>query len=294
MFHVPMPFVYVGYSFRLTSKSFFFFWHEHLCHWEWFRLWRGSIARNFVVFICFYLLEIVLVSFSFRFLWYSVNLKGSSFLELGHVVCLLSLVWDLIHCFLGKLCMFFLSLMLLMCVYVCVCWEFYYMLLHYLIDFGLCILFWMWPFQSASTLENIDEWKWKLSMLVRNKNEQEIVSKEKKDRRDYEQLDALASRMGLYRYAVCLLRICTFCYLMFAFWNKVDEIGSRQYSKVVAVSKVPLPNYRPDLDDKRPQREVISCNLSAPCVSILYDESTRHCDALTVSVSWTMLEPSLK
>lgn len=54
---------------------------------------------------------------------------------------------------------------------------------------------------------------------------------------------------------------------------------------MVVVSKVPLPNYRPDLDDKRPQREVISCNLSAPCVSILYDESTRHCDALTVPVS---------
>eukprot|EP00268_Persea_americana_P060367 TRINITY_DN7508_c0_g2_i2.p1 TRINITY_DN7508_c0_g2~~TRINITY_DN7508_c0_g2_i2.p1 ORF type:complete len:1202 (-),score=258.97 TRINITY_DN7508_c0_g2_i2:563-4168(-) len=83
--------------------------------------------------------------------------------------------------------------------------------------------------KSASTLENIDEWKWKLSMLVRNKNEQEIISREKKDRRDYEQLAAVATRMGLY---------------------------SRQYAKVVVVSKAPLPNYRSDLDDKRPQREV--------------------------------------
>lgn len=26
----------------------------------------------------------------------------------------------------------------------------------------------------------------------------------------------------------------------------------------MVVSKVPLPNYRPDLDDKRPQREVLT------------------------------------
>ncbi|MED6175831.1 hypothetical protein PIB30_082018, partial [Stylosanthes scabra] len=81
-----------------------------------------------------------------------------------------------------------------------------------------------------STLENIDEWRWKLTMLLRNNDEQEVVSREKKDRRDYEQLSALATRMGLY---------------------------SRQYARVIVFSKTPLPNYRPDLDDKRPQREVI-------------------------------------
>uniref|UniRef100_A0A453DRY4 RNA helicase n=2 Tax=Aegilops tauschii subsp. strangulata TaxID=200361 RepID=A0A453DRY4_AEGTS len=32
--------------------------------------------------------------------------------------------------------------------------------------------------------------------------------------------------------------------------------GSRQYSRIIVFSKVPLPNYRSDLDDKRPQREV--------------------------------------
>jgi len=32
--------------------------------------------------------------------------------------------------------------------------------------------------------------------------------------------------------------------------------GSHMYAKVVVVSKVPLPNYRYDLDDKRPLREV--------------------------------------
>ncbi|PON47342.1 ATP-dependent RNA helicase DHX [Parasponia andersonii] len=82
----------------------------------------------------------------------------------------------------------------------------------------------------GSTLENVDEWRWKLTILLRNENEQEVVSREKKDRRDFDQLSALATRMGLF---------------------------SRQYSKVVVFSKVPLPNYRSDLDDRRPQREVI-------------------------------------
>ncbi|XVF12264.1 hypothetical protein REPUB_Repub08aG0100600 [Reevesia pubescens] len=83
---------------------------------------------------------------------------------------------------------------------------------------------------GASTLDNIDEWRWKLTMLLRNKDEQEVVSRERKDRRDFEQLSALGTRMGLH---------------------------SRQYAKVVVFSKLPLPNYRSDLDDKRPQREVI-------------------------------------
>ncbi|OMO51588.1 Double-stranded RNA-binding protein [Corchorus capsularis] len=83
---------------------------------------------------------------------------------------------------------------------------------------------------GASTLDNIDEWRWKLTMLLRNEDEQEVVSRERKDRRDFEQLSALATRMGLH---------------------------SRQYAKVVVFSKLPLPNYRSDLDDKRPQREVI-------------------------------------
>ncbi|XP_052179750.1 DExH-box ATP-dependent RNA helicase DExH3-like [Diospyros lotus] len=82
----------------------------------------------------------------------------------------------------------------------------------------------------ASTLDNIEEWKWKLTLLMRNQDEQEVVSREKKDRRDFDQISAVATRMGLY---------------------------SRHFSKVVVVSKVPLPNYRSDLDDKRPQREVV-------------------------------------
>ncbi|KAK4778731.1 hypothetical protein SAY86_006259 [Trapa natans] len=83
---------------------------------------------------------------------------------------------------------------------------------------------------GQSTLDNIEDWRRRLTMILREKEEQEIVSREKKDRRDFEHIATLASRMGLY---------------------------SRQYNKLVVISKVPLPNYRPDLDDKRPQREVL-------------------------------------
>ncbi|KZV54426.1 hypothetical protein F511_09741 [Dorcoceras hygrometricum] len=83
---------------------------------------------------------------------------------------------------------------------------------------------------ASSSVVNIDEWKWKLSMMLRNDKDQEIVSRDKRDRRDFEQISRLAKHMGLY------------CEL---------------YGKVVVASKVPLPNYRPDLDDKRPQREVV-------------------------------------
>ncbi|XP_071703455.1 DExH-box ATP-dependent RNA helicase DExH3 isoform X2 [Rutidosis leptorrhynchoides] len=83
---------------------------------------------------------------------------------------------------------------------------------------------------ASSSVANIDEWKWKLSMLLHNEAEQEIVSRDKRDKRDYEQISNLAKRMGLY---------------------------CEMYGKVMVASKVPLPNYRPDLDDKRPQREVV-------------------------------------
>lgn len=48
---------------------------------------------------------------------------------------------------------------------------------------------------------NIDEWKWKMSMLLRNDKDQEIVSRDKRDRRDFEQIARLAKHMGLYWYA---------------------------------------------------------------------------------------------
>ncbi|KAF5777335.1 putative RNA helicase [Helianthus annuus] len=81
---------------------------------------------------------------------------------------------------------------------------------------------------GAST-SDIDSWKWKLTTLLQSRDKQELISREKKDRRDYEQIAALATSMGLH---------------------------SHLYAKVLVVSKVPLPNYRFDLDDKRPQREV--------------------------------------
>lgn len=56
-----------------------------------------------------------------------------------------------------------------------------------------------YAFQGASVPDIIDEWKWKLTMLLRNKDKQELVSREKKDRRDFERIANLATRMGLYR-----------------------------------------------------------------------------------------------
>ncbi|KAL8142024.1 hypothetical protein V2J09_015056 [Rumex salicifolius] len=80
-----------------------------------------------------------------------------------------------------------------------------------------------------STAGNLDHWKRKLSIFLREKDKQELISREKKDRHEFEEIAALATEMGLY---------------------------SHSYSKVIAFSKVPLPNYRFDLDEKRPQREV--------------------------------------
>ncbi|PWA60265.1 RNA helicase HrpA [Artemisia annua] len=77
--------------------------------------------------------------------------------------------------------------------------------------------------------DNLESWESRLRELLHSNDKQELVSREKRDRRDYEQIADLASKLGLH---------------------------SRLYVRVVVVSKVPLPNYRYDLDDKRPQREV--------------------------------------
>ncbi|XP_004301561.1 PREDICTED: probable ATP-dependent RNA helicase DHX36-like [Fragaria vesca subsp. vesca] len=109
--------------------------------------------------------------------------------------------------------------------------------------------------KASSSVANIDEWKWKLSLLLRSDKDQEIVSRDKRDRRDYEQISNLAKRMGLH---------------------------SEIYGKVVVASKVPLPNYRPDLDDKRPQREVvIPLGLQRRVEGLLQE----HLDCLLLS-SW--------
>ncbi|CAA7045626.1 unnamed protein product [Microthlaspi erraticum] len=85
------------------------------------------------------------------------------------------------------------------------------------------------PMPGAFHCANLGEWKRNLSMLLSDSVKQEIISREKKDRRDFDKLAALASSLGLYSHA---------------------------YAKVVVFSKIPLPNYRFDLDDKKPQREV--------------------------------------
>ncbi|CAN7026726.1 hypothetical protein IGI04_025049 [Brassica rapa subsp. trilocularis] len=85
------------------------------------------------------------------------------------------------------------------------------------------------PEPVAFHCANLDEWRRNLSMLLRDPVKQEVISREKKDRRDFDKLAALATSLGLY---------------------------SQAYAKIVVFSKIPLPNYRFDLDDKKPLREV--------------------------------------
>lgn len=76
---------------------------------------------------------------------------------------------------------------------------------------------------------NVNEWRAKLIAFVQNPKKHEIISIDRKDRRDYRSLSQLASQLGLH---------------------------SQMYGKVVVFSKVPLANYRADLDHKRPVRKV--------------------------------------
>ncbi|KAI5065119.1 hypothetical protein GOP47_0019814 [Adiantum capillus-veneris] len=82
---------------------------------------------------------------------------------------------------------------------------------------------------KSSTAANVNEWRAKLAAFVQNPKKQELISTNKKDRRDYKHLSQLASQLGLH---------------------------SQNYGRVVAFSKVPLANYRADLDFKRPVRKV--------------------------------------
>lgn len=47
-------------------------------------------------------------------------------------------------------------------------------------------------------------------MLLRNKDELEVVSRERKDRRDFEQLSAMAARMGLHRYLIMYSNLASY------------------------------------------------------------------------------------
>lgn len=64
-------------------------------------------------------------------------------------------------------------------------------------------------------------------------------------------------------------------YLLFNFFILTSKFNfkhlfySHLYTKVVVVSKFPLPHYRFDLDDKRPQREVLAFDLWHVLYSVL-------------------------
>ncbi|MCO5590441.1 hypothetical protein L7F22_044411 [Adiantum nelumboides] len=82
---------------------------------------------------------------------------------------------------------------------------------------------------KTNVAANVNEWRAKLSAFMQNAHKQELISTDKKDRRDYKNLSQLASQLGLH---------------------------SQNYGRVIAFSKVPLANYRADLDFKRPVRKV--------------------------------------
>lgn len=60
---------------------------------------------------------------------------------------------------------------------------------------------------------------------------------------------------------------------------------SRQYAKVVVFSKLPLPNYRSDLDEKRPQREV------SPTDDLLFNAIFYHISLVPVCLACGMISP---
>lgn len=106
---------------------------------------------------------------------------------------------------------------------------------------------------------DLESWKTRLSKFMRQKD-RELVSRAKKDLSDFFQITDLVKELGLYgcvrfqcayffvKFPSCILRIIS---------NAVHfGLYSQMYEKVMVISKEPLPNYRPDLDDKRPQREV--------------------------------------
>lgn len=152
--------------------------------------------------------------------------------------------------------------------------------------------------QASSSVANIDEWKWKLSMLLRNDKDQEIVSRDKRDKRDFEQISNLAKRMGLYWYYICIFLVfhAVIC------WGCLPKYGyhlcSELYGKVVVASKVPLPNYRPDLDDKRPQREVRKLSpghisvfvIATPDLYFWYCKQWSHCSKTLKIISALFLK----
>jgi hypothetical protein len=77
---------------------------------------------------------------------------------------------------------------------------------------------------------DLERWRWRLNQFFRDGKQQEMVSNDKQDRRDFDHIKSLVKQMDLHM---------------------------QLYTKVLVISKVPLPNYRPDLDERRPQRLVL-------------------------------------
>eukprot|EP00850_Spirogloea_muscicola_P007664 SM000039S14494 [mRNA] locus=s39:452616:460352:- [translate_table: standard] len=95
------------------------------------------------------------------------------------------------------------------------------------------------PIQAATNVKRraaqlqvqskFNETAWQHKLLhFRHEDETELVLRSKSDRLHAEKLTSLAGQLGL---------------------------DSKLYGKVFVISKDPLPRYRPDLDNKRPQRE---------------------------------------
>lgn len=74
---------------------------------------------------------------------------------------------------------------------------------------------------------------------------------------------------------MCLNLNHKYCLVWSLLLNSIALVyGSHMYSKVAVFSKVPLPNYRYDLDERKPQREVyiLLCGLfSTFSFSIILD-----------------------
>ncbi|KAL4304127.1 hypothetical protein GQ457_10G010630 [Hibiscus cannabinus] len=57
--------------------------------------------------------------------------------------------------------------------------------------------------------------------------------------------------------------------------SAISRAISEMYGKVVVASKVPLPNYKPDLDDKWPQWEFLQLHLHNLMHQMAYDYGLR-------------------
>jgi ATP-dependent RNA helicase DHX36 len=56
------------------------------------------------------------------------------------------------------------------------------------------------PQEGTFHCADLDDWNKRFSMLLKDSLKQEVISREKKDRRDFDKLAALATTLGLYRY----------------------------------------------------------------------------------------------